>query len=333
MPSTHVAAYHHVDGVELVAGCDIAPAMIEQFEKDWRDILPEARTYTDYREMLAREDLDIVSVVTGDHLHGQIVVDVAEAGVKGIICEKPIASRLDDADRMIEAVDKAGIPMLIDHTRRWILPWAQVAELIRQGEIGDVLRVMGNQGGPRAMLFRNGTHMCDTMLWYASGNPVAVYAISEKGFEEYGPRYASDGGHDPDTDPAMTALVELDNDVRIMWNMCKTMPGVFTIEVFGTKGYIRVSPDEATITYDYSDPSEVTAQSKPRELSTQPLPRPNFTHGWVAGCVAEMVHLVRHGGRPSCDGRDGRKALEVMLAALHSQAKGNVRIELPIRDA
>ena len=102
-----------------------------------------------------------------------------------------------------------------------MFPWVQAGQLIEDGAIGDVKRVVANQGGPRAMLFRNGTHMCDTINWYAQGNPSAVYAVNEINFEDYGPRYASDGGHDPDTDPAVSILIEYDNDVRAFWNMCK----------------------------------------------------------------------------------------------------------------
>ena len=238
MPHSHVAAYRHVAGTEPVAVCDIVPEKLDDFHRTWSDVLPDVRGYTDYREMLDREQLDVISVATPDDRHAQIVIDAVDAGVRGIVCEKPIASTLADADRMIAAVEAAGVPMLVDHTRRWMFPWVQVAEVIASGEIGDVQRIVANQGGPRAMLFRNGTHMFDTILWYAGGTPTAVYAIAEAGFEDYPPRYASDGGHDPDTDPAMSVVVEFDNGVRAFWNMCKTMPQVFTLEVLGQRSGI-----------------------------------------------------------------------------------------------
>jgi predicted dehydrogenase len=323
MPHSHVAAYRHVDATEPVAVCDIVPEKLDDFRRTWADVLPDVRGYTDYREMLEREQLDVISVATPDDRHAQIVVDAVDAGVRGIICEKPIASTLADADRMIAAVEAAGIPMLVDHTRRWMFPWVQVAEVIASGEIGDVQRIVANQGGPRAMLFRNGTHMFDTILWYAGGTPTAVYAIAEAGFESYPPRYASDGGHDPDTDPAMSVVVEFDNGVRAFWNMCKTMPQVFTLEVLGTAGIARVGD---------SDNAAVTVQND-RGFQQRSLPRPHFTLGHIAGCVDEMVQLIHHGGRPSMDGRTSRQVVEVLLATLQSQHAGNARITLPISDA
>ncbi len=322
MPHSHVSAYHHVADTELVAVCDLVPDLLAQFQSTWGETLPEVNQYTDYDEMLAKENLDIVSVVTGDHVHANLVIGAAEAGVKGIVCEKPLATTLADADRMIAAVDKAGIPMLVDHTRRWTFPWVQVGELLRSGEIGDVLRVVGSQGGPRAMLFRNGTHFCDTLLWLAGGNPTAVYAVIEKGFEDYGGVYASDGGHDPDTDPAMSIMIEFDNDVRGFWNACKQMPRVFDLEVFGSKGRIRVNKDEAFVIYD-----------EDRGQLVRPIERDQYTQGEISGAVTELVELIRNGGKPSSTPREARNVLEVLLGALQSQANGNVRMEFPITDA
>ena len=324
MPHSHASAYHFVEDTELVAVCDLRQEAIDEFDVNWRSHVSEVNSYIDYREMIDRENLDLISVVTSDHVHTQIVIDAAEAGVKGIACEKPIATTLADADRMIEAVEKAGIPMLIDHVYRWWFPWADVGKLIDDGAIGDVVRIMCNQGGPRAMLFRNGTHVCDTINWFSTGNPTAVYAVAEKGFEDYGPRYASDGGHDPDTDPALSIMIEYDNDVRAFWNACKTMPGRYIgpFDIWGTEGRIHLTNDYAVL---YDDPEEGL---RGRELTPT-----HYTQGHIAGLVTELVGLIRDGGEPSCDGRQARQALEVLLAALQSAAGGNVRVQLPITDA
>ena len=323
MPRTHAAAYRYVAETEVAAVCDIAPTAIDDFLTAWKAQLPDVETYADYREMLAREELDIVSVVTGDDVHAQIVVDAAEAGVKGIICEKPIASTLADADRMIAAVENAGIPMLVDHKGRWMFPWVQAAEAIRSGVIGDVVRIVANEGGLRAMLFRNGTHLIDSLVWYAGGSPKAIYGLTEERFPDYGPRYAGDGGKNPDTDPAASVLVEFDNGVRAFINMCKFTPAFFEVDVFGSQGRMLVTEDNVGITTKH----DVLG------FSTARLPRDHYTHGAIAGCVREMVHLVHHGGQPTSDGREARKTLEILLGALQSQAKGGARIECPIRDA
>ena len=325
LPVSHAAAYYCVQDTELVAGCDLNPVRVADFNREWSEFSPDIRVYPDHHAMLAAEVLDIVSVVTGDDAHAQIVVDAAEAGVKGILCEKPIATTLADADRMIAATERAGIPLLVNHTRRWMSPWLQVAGLIRDGTIGQVQRIVASQGGPRAMLFRTGTHICDSIVWFAGAQPLAVYALPEPGLETYGPRYAGDGGRDPGTDPALSVVIEFDNGARAFWNLCKTMPQVFDIDIYGEKGCIRgrtFPGDEISITVDVGN----------QRLLTEPLPRVQHTHGWFAGCVAELVRLIRDGGTPSSAGPEARVSLEVMLAALQSQARGGQRVTLPVDD-
>src|SRR5437899_165238 len=103
MPHSHAAAYAHLPQTTVVGYCDLVPARLDEFRQTWGGEFPEARPYTDYREMLRGGRIDFLSVVTSDNRHAQIVVDAVEAGVRGIFCEKPIATTLADADRIIGA--------------------------------------------------------------------------------------------------------------------------------------------------------------------------------------------------------------------------------------
>ena len=118
-PHSHAAAYAAHPRAEVVAVCELVPELLAQYEKNWGP----AAHYTDYRAMLAKENLDILSVVTSDHLHDQMVVDAAEAGVPAIYCEKPLATTLANADRMLAAVEKSGAKMCVNHGRRWDPFW------------------------------------------------------------------------------------------------------------------------------------------------------------------------------------------------------------------
>ena len=77
MPHSHASAYHFVEDTELVAVCDLRQEAIDEFDVNWRSYLSEVNSYTDYRQMLDRENLDLISVVTSDHVHTQIVIDAA----------------------------------------------------------------------------------------------------------------------------------------------------------------------------------------------------------------------------------------------------------------
>src|SRR5262245_65825085 len=87
LPYSIAAAAKAIPQLELAAGCDIVPAKNEAFRKKWG----VDKTYTDYKEMLAAERLDVVAVCTPGPLHARMTVDAAEAGAPMIYCEKAMA--------------------------------------------------------------------------------------------------------------------------------------------------------------------------------------------------------------------------------------------------
>ena len=114
----HATGIVRSDRASLAAACDLDEETLREFEQRWPD--ENLTLYRDHREMLARESLDIVTVATSDHRHADLVVDAANAGAKGIFCEKPLATSLADADRMIAACDANNTTLSVDHTRRFI---------------------------------------------------------------------------------------------------------------------------------------------------------------------------------------------------------------------
>ena len=100
----HAEAYTLVPGTQLVAAADIDADKLDLFCERWS--IPQR--YGSYEEMLAQANVDIVSVCTLDNLKGPVTIAAAEAGARGILCEKPMAFHLDEADRMIAACDRAG---------------------------------------------------------------------------------------------------------------------------------------------------------------------------------------------------------------------------------
>ena len=82
----HASGYAQIPNVTVVGACDLVPERNAEFVQNWGHRWPEARTYTDFHAMLAEAHLDILSVVTPDHRHADIVVAACEAGVKGIYC-------------------------------------------------------------------------------------------------------------------------------------------------------------------------------------------------------------------------------------------------------
>lgn len=105
MDGNHYNAYKICDRIGNIVLCDIKGGF----------------DYTDYMEMVKREELDIVSICTSPETHATITCEVAPY-VKGIFSEKPIATTLSDADKMIEICHKNNVVLQINHQRRWYKP-------------------------------------------------------------------------------------------------------------------------------------------------------------------------------------------------------------------
>lgn len=320
MPGSHAAAFAVLPQTQVVAVCELKPELMDHFVDRWGGVWPGIRRYADFREMLAKERLDILTVATSDHRHADIVVAAAEAGVRGIFCEKPLATSLGDADRMLAAVEKHGAKMVIDHMRRWYPLYNETRRLIREGAIGKLSRIVATFGGPRAMVFRNGTHLIDLICFFAESEPAWVFAELDDEFHDYGPAYAGDGGRNPATDPGVSGYIHFQNGVRAFYNGSKGAPSGFWLDLFGETGKVSVNDTGGTLWRD------VVGQG----LMSQPIRAPEHRSISHLAGIEELIRLVERGGVPSSSGRDGRRVVEIILAMLASQHRGNVRVDLPL---
>jgi predicted dehydrogenase len=323
--SNHAYAYQHHPDVDLVAICDVNPAIFDRVYASSGVERGAVRTYTDYQEMLRQERPDLVSVATPDHYHAGPVIEAAAMGVAGILCEKPIASSLADADRMIEAVERYGTKMLVDHTRNFDPAYVEVRNRVRQGEIGSLTRIVAYLGGKRAMLFRNATHLLGSICFFAESEPSWVFAALDEGFENYGLEYKGEGGKDPALDPGATLVINFANGVRALVMASKRTPAFgVQVDLLGTRGRIVVG-DGATQAW----------QCEAEEGALVPRPvtwRQGIDDGLgkrLVPAVDHLIAMVRHDVPADSPPRAARDVLELIFGALRSQAEGMVPIHLP----
>ena len=227
-----------------------------------------------------------------------------------------MATSLADADRMIEAVERNGVILSIDHTRRWQPLWRHAKEgVVDAGAIGKVLNIIGTLRGPRAMLFRNGTHLIDTICYFAGGEPDWVSAELEEGYETYA-EYQGDGGHVPETEPGAHGYIHFSNGVRALYvGGPKTTPeAAMTLEVVGTEGMVRIDGDTAALH---------------KGGEAQPIEAPTWEVEGIPAGIQELIQLVDAGGTPVSSGRDGLRVVEVIMGFLESQQRDNGKVALP----
>jgi predicted dehydrogenase len=314
MPHAHLPAYAYLPQTDVVGVCDLVEERVQATLDSWSGVFPGLKGYTDYRAMMEACRPDLLSVVTSDNRHADIVVHAAENGVRGIFCEKPIATSLADADRMIAAVERHRVAMTINHTRRWVPIYRQAKELVEHGEIGALKRITLNFGGPRAILFRNGTHMIDMICYLAGSEPAWVFAELDEGYEDYWP-YRGDGGRNADLEPGCSGFIHFKNGVRAFYNGSKGLMPRSGYELTGTSGWMSVEENML----------EVGNGTGVRRVVSESL-----THSNSAAAVRDLIRAVEQGGETVSPPRAARMTLEIILGFLASQKRGNARIDFPL---
>ncbi len=316
---SHAAGLSVIDGFEIVGVCDLVPDLLDDFAQTWSRRWPNAKPYADFSAMLREADLDILAIATGDHTHATLAVEAAGAGVKGIFCEKPLATSLEDADRLIETCEANNVVVTVDHTRRYRPEWVHVREEVRSGAIGKLTTIVGTLGGPRAMLFRNGTHMIDTICMYAESQPAQVWARLESGFEHWD-SYKGDGGKLPENDPGAMGFIQFENGTRALYCGMKETQGMFSLQLSGADGQIYVTEENATVFS--SGPDRVNG------VRRRIVPRTYVAEG-IASAYEELADLMENGGEGVSMARESRKTVQILMGFLASQQAGSALIDVP----
>ena len=141
----HALAYLDDERAELVALCDSSIELARERGQRWA--VPAERIFSDYHEMLAQPDIDLVEILLPHHLHYQATLDAVAAG-KHVSVQKPMALNLAQADEMVAAARDAGLILKVYENFIFYPPVQRAKALIDNGEIGDLLtiRIKSNSG-------------------------------------------------------------------------------------------------------------------------------------------------------------------------------------------
>ena len=141
---------------QLVAGCDLKEELSSQFKKEF----PGTRAYADYSKMLAQERPEVVVIVTNSVTHAALTIQAAESGVRGVYCEKPMATCLADGRSMVETCQRHGVALAVNHQRRLAPVFQTLRRLMNEGAIGDIDLIRASCAGD---VLSDGTHLIDTV--------------------------------------------------------------------------------------------------------------------------------------------------------------------------
>lgn len=131
----HMPALSKIPEVEMVAFCDLIKERAEKGAKKYGT--PDAKVYTDYRDLVARDDIDVVHVCTTNDAHSFVTVAALESG-KHVMCEKPMAKNAAEARKMVETARKTGKKLTIGYQNRYRADALHLKKLSDEGFFGDI---------------------------------------------------------------------------------------------------------------------------------------------------------------------------------------------------
>jgi predicted dehydrogenase len=146
MGRAHSNAYNRVSNffdLEYHPVLKVACARTEENAKAFADTWGYAETETDWRKLIARDDIDAVDICVPNNLHREIALAAAAAG-KAILCEKPLAMNSDEGEEMCQAVEKAGVPNMVWYNYRRIPAVTLAKNLIEEGRLGRIFHYRAN---------------------------------------------------------------------------------------------------------------------------------------------------------------------------------------------
>jgi len=317
MAHHHAVAYKSLPPgeVELVACCDLYRERAEIFARMYG--IPAGGVYTDYHQMLARENLDIVSVATWPDVHAQIVIDTAKYRPKGIFCEKPMANTWGECKRMVAACEQNGVKLAFDHQRRYGKPFRLAKELIEKGAIGQLVRVEFGAGN----LFEYGSHNFD-LSGYLAGCTRAKWVLGQIDYAQWQVVF--------DTHNENTALAfwEYENGVQGLaaTGRCAAMVGAHN-RVIGTDGVIEIGPRDPAAQGKHLR-YRVFGKADWQYIDTQG----EHVHGpgYIERAVADFIASTKAGRDSEINARSALEGTEIIFAIWHS-SRIHGAVELPLR--
>jgi predicted dehydrogenase len=289
--------------VQLVAGSSRDAGRRERFAQR-----TGAKTFADWREMLTSEELDIAGVASFASSHAELVVACAASGVRAIFCEKPIATRLVDAERMIAACRASGSLLVINHNRRFHPQFRELQRRIAAGELGELTGVWLQWGTGR--LGNVGTHFIDAAMMLTGRRVQAVSATLDL-------TGRPDCRGSEFRDPGGWAMLRFDGGLIGHVHAPDNPTGPAEIVVQGTLGRACVGGGGA----------ETETWAGGRYVLAAPSAEAGSS---MDQAVREIVGWLDHGAPVCCSADESLLTLEVIVAGHASHARQAAWVELPL---
>ncbi|ARK31222.1 Gfo/Idh/MocA family protein [Halalkalibacter krulwichiae] len=314
----HLPEYANNNNVEIIAVCDIVKERVSEIAKEYQAI-----AYTDYEELLANPEVDAVSVCTPNYLHAPISIAALQAG-KHVLCEKPMATSIKDAEQMIEAAKESNKKLMIAHNQRFVPSHQKARQLIEKGEVGKIysFRTAFGHGGPE------GWSADGVNSWFFKKEQAYIGALGDLGvhktdllrfilgeeFTDVGAFVETSSKENADVDD--TAVCVLKTESGIIGTLAASWSYVSKEDnstiIYGENAILRLEDDPV---------NSLVVQYKNGEVVKYELGgiQTNDAGGQTnTQVIDQFVSALIENTEPVVNGEEGYKSLKVVLAALQS---------------
>ncbi len=304
-----------VPEARLIAIADVSAQRVKQVAEE----LEVDHAYRNMEEMLQRKDIDAVLIATPDNFHAAGIKAAAAAG-KDILCEKPLAIKLEDAHAALREVARAKVRLQVGFMRRYDPAYARAMKRIDAGEIGTpvVFKSIGRdkdeppmaayESGVNGMLFYSNTiHDFDLARWMMQDEVTEAQAYTTTMTRPEVAKYGDIVAGVVNLKFAKGAIGNVDSNVQALYGY-----DVRT-EIVGSKGSVFVGSLQGT------PAAFLTSAGRNEVLADHFLSR--FADAYLAE-AREFVHTMLAGKAPRITGEDGLRALEIAVAAENSHLRG-----------
>ncbi|MFV1988566.1 MAG: Gfo/Idh/MocA family protein [Gemmatimonadota bacterium] len=328
----HLEAYRPLSSIDVVSGAELRADRLEEMA-DTYGFTP----HTDYREMLQTEQLDIACVLTPVNTHREFVEAAADHGVH-VLCEKPLALALEDAEAMVASCHAAGVKLFYGAVYRFLPALVRAREMIRRGDIGEVRLLTefllggrgpahqhqmgvahypeGSPGGSGMGLVDHGIHLVDAFAWLLDSEIVSVSGRGNRSGASPSPelmtmRFANGATGQLVYDDG-TFSCDMPGEGTFSagagWNVAGDLRAAGTwhdqpgnIRIYGTEGSLRL--------FHYANKLFVTTASGQKQVMLPHAPSPAHFGAQMESCARSVTEDTE----PETPGEAGVRALRTLL--------------------
>lgn len=340
----HAPMMDHHEGFEVAAISSVSRGNVEEARK----ASGIENIYTDWRQMLEQETLDLVVVASAVHLHKEMVKAAFKKGVH-VVCEKPMALDVAETEDMMTERDKAEKLGLINHEFRFLPARTKVKEILESGKLGEILHVryqcsfanytglvskprgwLGQEEKGGGMLGAIGSHMTDALQWWMDSTFKEVFAQ----LPIHIPTHTDEHGNTEDrtADDAFQIIGSLENGATVtleLLSAARQTEHTWRLEVYGTEGtLVMLDDNKVLLSEGNSTLQEVQLAPALEAPSTMPQIAARYYNGFQRALDALHETLVSGTKHPYLADFGHGHATQKVLDAVRTSAREGRKIEV-----